>query len=161
MGVDHVGAGPGSIEPQGIFDGLQWRAIVFGVVVDTLLTMVVSMPLLYLFAGPEVFADDEAVARAAEARAYASDAFNVVMLLAGLACTLVGGGVGAARAGLDFVRHGGWVGVGSLLLGVALLTILPAGPHQPLWVEVLGLVLIVPAGALGGRLAAALRDAAR
>jgi hypothetical protein len=72
----------------------------------------------------------------------------------GLGCTLLGGLVAGRRAGRNFVRHGGWVGVGSLALGVTLLALLPEGPRQPAWVEVLGLGLIVPAGMLGGELIA-------
>jgi hypothetical protein len=132
---------------------LKWRAILFGVFVDIIVTAVLSVPLLLAFAGPDFFSENEAISRAAEARAYESDLFNLVFLLFGLVCTLLGAFVGARRAACNFVRHGGWVGAGSLLLGVTLLALLPAGPRQPIWVEVLGLLLIIPAGVLGGQLA--------
>ena len=151
-----MGDGPGSIEPEGLFEGLSGRAIAYGVVLDIVLTILLSIPLVILFGGPEMFSEDADIARAAEARAYASDLFNLASLLLGVACTIVGAFVGARRAGRSFVRHGGWIGVGSLVLGVLMLALLPEGPGQPLWIEVLGLVLVVPAGALGGQLAAAL-----
>ena len=95
--------------------------------------------------------------RAAEARAYESDLVNLISLIAGLGCTLLGGIVAARRAGRSFVRHGGWVGVVSLVLGVALLALFPQETLQPAWVQVLGLLLIVPAGMLGGGVVARFR----
>ncbi len=152
--------GPSPIEPEGVFDGLSWRAVLVGVLVDTVLTVIVSIPILLLFAGPELFSENEATSRAAEARAYESDLVNVISLIAGLGCTLLGGLVAARRSGRNFVRHGGWVGVVSLILGVALLAFLPQEPRQPAWVDVLGLLLVVPAGMLGGGVVARLRGIA-
>lgn len=152
-----MAAGPGSIEPEGVFDGLRWGAILYGVFIDMIVTVVLSVPLYLAFVGPEFFSDDEAAARAAEALAYESVLFNVVAQAFGLACTAFGAFMGARRAGSRFVRHGGWVGTGSLVLGVLLYAALPEGPRQPVWAEIGGLILIVPAGVLGGQLAALLR----
>jgi hypothetical protein len=149
-------AGPGSIDPEGIFDGLRWGAIFYGVVLDTVLGIVLSIPMCFLLIGPEFLSENEAVANAAAAKAYESVLVNLAFLVYGLSCTLIGAFFGARRAGSGFVRHGGWVGVGSVVVGAALHAALPEGPAAPLVFELLGFVLLIPAGALGGQLAASL-----
>ena len=58
---------PPSIEPEGIFDGLRWSAILLGAVLDNVLTNLAILPLLVLFGPAEVFSNDsQAVERAIE-----------------------------------------------------------------------------------------------
>ena len=144
--------GPPPIEPAGLLDGLKWRPIVYGVWVDIILTFVASIPLWFVFVGPDFFSENEDVANQAAIRAYNSDLFNVLDLIVGGLCTVVAALTAARRAGVHFVRHGGWVAGGSALVGVLLLAILPAEPSQPLWVDLVAFIVIVPCGLLADTL---------
>jgi hypothetical protein len=147
---------PPSIEPQGLLDGIHWRAVLFGVVVDTALTVLASGILLLWAAGPEASSLDEEAAAQAIAAALVSPAYLLASLVVGLLATLIGAYAGARRAGASHVRHGGWIAVCSAVLGFALY-LLP-GSHiessLPFWYDAVGLALILPAGLLGGLLAA-------
>ena len=78
----------------------------------------------------------------------------------GLFATLAGAFYGARRAGVLHVRHGGWVAMASLVLGlpVYLNPGVQGSDALPLWVEMLGLAAMLPAGMLGGFLAGVKRD---
>jgi putative membrane protein (TIGR04086 family) len=143
------------IEPDGIFDGLNWGAILLGALVDFALTMVAALPLMLWFAGPAAFSEDEAASERAIDQATQSPEFLLTFLVVGLAATAYGGYVGARRAGAHHLRHGGWVAVASALL--AFLSMLLPGTTEtspsPVWYEALALGLMLPAGVFGGFLA--------
>lgn len=147
---------PRPIEAEGLFEGLRWSAIVRGAVLDNVLTFATSFPILLYFAGAEAFSEDEEIARQAFDQVIGNPGFLACTLVVGLAVTAYAGFWAARRAGLHPVRHGGWTAVASAVLG-SLFLLLPgatAGPAPPLWYDALGLALMVPAGALGGWLAA-------
>ena len=147
---------PPSIEPEGLLEGIRWRAVLFGVIVDTVLTVFASGILLLWAAGPEAYSLDEEVAAEAVAAALVSPEYLLSSLVVGLLATLIGAYAGARRAGASHVRHGGWVAVCSAVLGFSLFLLPGAhtGPTPPFWYDAVGLVLILPAGLLGGLLAA-------
>jgi hypothetical protein len=150
-----------SIEPEGLLEGIKWRAVVLGAVVDIVLTGVAAMILLFWVAGPDAFSLDEEASAQALSAALASPQYLVSGLIAGLLATLIGAYVGARRAGRLHVRHGGWVAVLSTVFAFSLY-LLPGAysePTPPFWYEALGIALVLPAGLLGG-LFAALRDPA-
>jgi hypothetical protein len=145
-----------SIEPEGLLDGMRWRAVLFGVVVDIVLTGVAAAMLILWLAGPDAFSHDEEVAAQALAAALASPQYLVSSLVTGLLATLIGAFAGARRAGIFHVRHGGWVAVVSTVFGFSLY-LLPgvhAEPTPPFWYDAVGIALVLPAGLLGGLLAA-------
>jgi hypothetical protein len=141
---------PPAIEAPGIFTGLRPAAILLGVVVDHLATLVASVALVSVLAAREP--GGAPTEEALDALA-ATPAFLLASLVVGLACTALGGFVGARRAGCAFVRHGGWIGIGSALVALASVAAGSPGPSPPLWVELAGFALVVPAGILGGWLA--------
>jgi hypothetical protein len=148
--------GGGSVEPEGLLSGLDPRAIALGVVVDTVLTILAVFPLVVLFGSEALASEDEAVAKAAFEALVASTDFLVASLAVGLVCTAIGAFVGARRAGCEFLRHGGWIAVGSALLSL-LVEISSAdggSATSPLWVDLAGPLLMLPAGLVGGALAA-------
>ncbi len=150
---------PDAIEPEGLFDGLSVGAIFFGALVDIGATLVSGLVLLLVFA-PEVMSADPAEADAAIQALYASTAFNALELAVGLACTGLGAFVGALRAGLLHVRHGGWIAVTSTALFAFFALAQPpeaSVPSAPFWREALGWILILPAGVVGGLLARAVQ----
>jgi hypothetical protein len=148
---------PPAIGAPGIFTGLRPGAILLGVVVDHLATLLASAALVAALAAREP--GGELSEEALEALA-ATPEFLVASLVLGLACTALGAFVGARRAGCAFVRHGGWIAIGSALVALAGIAAGPPGPPPPLWLELAGFLLAVPAGILGGWLAG-LRAASR
>jgi hypothetical protein len=142
-----------AIEPTGVFEGLKPGAIALGVFVDLATSMLASLLLVALFAAldpPRDGASPEEAAQALEA----SPQFLYASLGVGLLCTVLGGFVGARRAASLFARHGVWIGIGSALVGLLFYGAGGAGaPRPPLWFDLLGFSLLLPAGALGGQLA--------
>lgn len=147
-----MNASPGPISPDGLFDGIQWSAVALGVLVDLLVTFVAGIPILMLLA-PDALGADPATAERAMEEAYRSPDFLLASLAAGLAATAYGAWVAARRAGAHPLRHGGWVAMGSLVLGLLPLVWADAGPAPPAWYDLTGIVLMLPAGLLGGRIA--------
>ena len=96
--------------------------------------------------------DDEVAGQAFDAM-YASWEFLVASVVVGLAATTYGAYVGARRAGVHHLRHGGWVAVVSALIGVGLLVLSGTEPSPHAWLDALSLALMLPAGVLGGLVA--------
>jgi hypothetical protein len=148
---------PSPVEPQGILEGINWRAVLFGAIVDIVLTIFASAIFIFWAAGPDAFSPDEAVAKQAVDAALLSPEFLLFAFVTGTVATAIGAYVGARRAGVFHVRHGGWIAICSALC--SLLFLLAPGatsaPNTPLWYDALGLILMLPAGLLGGRLAEA------
>jgi hypothetical protein len=140
------------IEPEGIFDGLRWDCIVRGALLDIVLTVVGSVPLILFLAGSDAFSEDQHASDQAIERALTSPEGVLWGTLLGLAATLAGSCYGAWRAGQHHVRHGGWVAVVSLVLALPL-SLVSAPRSVPLFYELLGLVGMLPAGLLGGLVA--------
>ena len=143
---------PDPIAPEGLLEGIRWRAVALGVLVDMAVTLVANIPLMALLA-PGTFAEDPTAADQAMEQAYASPEFLIVGFAVGLAATVYGAYVGARRAGARYLQHGGWIAIASLLIGVLPLAFFDLGPTPPLWYEILGAALMLPAGLLGGHLA--------
>ncbi len=154
---------PAPIEPHGIFDGLKWGCIVRGALLDILLTAIASIPLVLLLAGPAAFSENQEVADEAMERALTSPEGLFWGMLIGFSATVAGACYGALRAGTHYLRHGGWVAVVSLALGLPLL-LLPTtqgSAANPFWYDAISITGMLPAGLLGGLLARKFRGADR
>jgi hypothetical protein len=120
------------IEPEGMFDGLSAASIFFGAFVDVAATVILST-LLVVWLAPEVANQDEAATRRALVELAASSSYVASNLALGALCTV---------------------------LGVLITSLEPAPPQDavsgPFWAEVVAWLLILPAGMIGGALAAAL-----
>ena len=150
------------IEPEGILDGLRWGCIVRGALLDIGLTVAASIPLLLVLAGPTAFSEDVDAANEAVDRALTSPEGLFWTMVIGLLATVVGGYYGARRAGSHHLRHGGWVAIVSLTLGLPFL-LLSSGQGDagnPFWYDALSIVGMLPAGLLGGIIARQLGKAA-
>jgi hypothetical protein len=141
---------PPPIEPTGVFDGLRPGAILIGVVVDNLATFAANIFLVSLFAAGVA---DEWTEEVLEPL-LASPEFLLASLVVGLLCTVFAAYVGARRAACFFVRHGAWIAVASAFLALFLYAVAgQQGSRPPLWFDLVGFTLMIPAGALGGLLA--------
>jgi hypothetical protein len=143
---------PNPIRPEGMFDGLRWSWVFRGALLDLALTIAGSIALTLWLAGSAAFSQDEAVAREALERAFSSPEGLAAGALLGLTATLVGAWYGARGAGVLHVRHGGWIAVMSLVLGLPL-QLAGGGSDYPFWYEALGMTAMLPVGMLGGLLA--------
>lgn len=145
---------PPPIEPTGVFDGLRPGAILIGIVVDNLATFAASVMLVSFFAAGLADEHSGELPEGALESLLASPEFLLASLAVGLLCTVFAAYVGARRAACFFVRHGVWIAIGSAISALVLFAIAgPQGPRPPLWVDLVGFTLMIPAGALGGLLA--------
>jgi len=145
---------PSPIEPTGVFDGLRPGAILIGIVVDNLATFVASAMLVSFFAAGMAKEHGGDLPEEALESLLASPEFLLASLAVGLLCTVFAAYVGARRAACFFIRHGAWIAVGSAFSALVLFAIAdPQDPRPPLWVDLVGFTLMIPAGLLGGLLA--------
>ena len=145
---------PTPIEPTGVFDGLRPGAILIGIVVDNLATFFATAMLVSFFAAGLAEEHGGDLPEEALESLLASPEFLLASLAVGLLCTVFAAYVGAKRAACFFIRHGAWIAVGSALSALILFAIAgPQGPRPPLWVDLVGFTLMIPAGVLGGLLA--------
>ena len=151
---------PAPIEPEGLFAGLRWSAILRGAVLDNVLTIVSLFPIMWFVAGAEAFSDDPETASRSIDQALATPEFLLWSFVVGIAITVYAAFWASRRAGVLHLRHGGWTAVASAALA-SLFLLVPdstAGPQAPLWYDALALVLMVPSGVLGGWLASRLAE---
>lgn len=149
---------PLPIEPDGMFDGLRWSAILLGALLDNVLTVLAMIPITLFVAGADALSKNEEVANEAIDRAILAPEFLLWSFVVGLAITVYAAFWAARRAGLSHLRHGGWTAVTSAVLA-SLLLVVPGtatGPEPPLWYNALALTLMVPAGVFGGWVASRL-----
>lgn len=145
---------PPPIQPTGVFDGLRPGPILIGVVVDNLASLLASSILVGLFAAGLADQHGGELPEEALESLLASPEFLLASLVVGLLCTVFAGYVGAKRAACFFVRHGAWIAIGSAFSTLFLYVVAgQQGPRPPLWFDLVGFTLMIPAGALGGLLA--------
>ncbi len=154
---------PSPIEPDGLFDGLRWSPILRGAVLDNVLTLVALVPIMLLVAGAEAFADDEETANRAIDQAIGAPEFLLWSFIVGISITSYAAFWASRRAGVLYLRHGGWTAVASAVLASVFLLApsATAGPQPPLWYDGLAFALMVPAGVFGGWLASKGSEPAR
>ena len=147
---------PSPLEPMGFFTGVNWRSVIVGVVVDMIATFAISMAYDVLFVAREM-GDKGAPSKEALAEYWSSGDGLFAGLLIGLLGTAVGGFYAAYKAGSLQMKHGALVGVGSILLGLLVQDASEQAFKLPDWYLFAGLAGAIPAGALGGFLAEALK----
>jgi hypothetical protein len=146
---------PSPIEPEGVFDGLRWSAILSGAILDNVLTFLILTPLVIYFAGPDALSQNEETSSAAIERVMGAPKYLIGSFVVGTLITTFAAFWAARRAGVSFLRHGGWTAVMSAALALVLF-VLPgasSGPPSPWWYDALAYALMIPAGVFGGWLA--------
>jgi hypothetical protein len=143
---------PPSIEPAGIFDGIRPGAVLLGVVVDTVATIVSGL-LLFAFTVQVVSQHEGDVPEETLDAMVTSPTFLLASLVIGLLCTTLGAFVGARRAACFHLRHGAWIGVGSAVVSLVSYATSTQGEPNPFWFDMMAFALIIPAGVAGGLLA--------
>jgi hypothetical protein len=144
---------PPSIEPAGIFDGIRPGAIVLGVIVDTVATIISGVVLVVVFAIQANWQVDGAVPDDTFDAIVTSPEFLLASLVVGTLCTILGAFVGARRAACFYVRHGAWIAIGSAVVALVSYAVSAQAEPNPLWYDIAGFTLIIPSGIAGGLLA--------
>lgn len=137
------------LEPQGFFSGIRPLAVVIGALVDNVATLLLSLLLLSIVAssyGESLGELDEPALQALSR----DPGVLVSSMLLGSFCTGFGGFMAARIAACHRARHGAFVGLFAVAMGLVSYGSGTAAPHVPLWYDLLGFGLLVPVGALGG-----------
>jgi hypothetical protein len=135
---------PAPIEPTGFFTGIQLRQVITGVMLDTIATYVLGA-LYFTFAVAKGAATNE---EAIAAYWLTSEGLMASLLLGSLG-TAIGGFYAGYKAGRLEMKHGGLVGIGSIIVGL-LMELVAAESELPEWFIGLSLTAAIPAGVLGG-----------
>jgi hypothetical protein len=144
---------PSSIEPTGVFEGLRPGAILIGVIVDTAATILSGIVLVSFFAAHAASQGDGGTSVEEFDAIVTSPTFLLASLVVGTLCTVLGAFVGARRAACFHVRHGAWIAVGSAVIALVSYAASTQAEPSPLWFDLVGFALIIPAGVAGGLLA--------
>ena len=139
--------------------GLKAIPIVLGVVVDWVLTTLLSVSLTRARLDPSVLAlegaEFNAAFNASVENLFRDPGYLVGSLLCGLLATVIGAFIGARNAGTLPLKHGLAVAVASGLSVIVsnLVSGQDTGIAVPVWFNLIGWLLLLPAGVLGGYLA--------
>jgi len=147
---------PPPIEPTGFFSGIKIRPVIIGVVVDIVATMMLST-LYYLIFVAKQLSDSGAMSEEALAQYWSSGEGIMASVVIGTLCTGIGGFYAARKAGALEMKHGGLVGLGSILTGIILQSAGENGTGLNQWQMLIAYASAIPAGALGGSVAEWLR----
>jgi putative membrane protein (TIGR04086 family) len=77
----------------------------------------------------------------------------MVGFLIGTLGTALGGFIAGRKAGRFEIKHGAFVGLGSLIVSFIELTMQEEPPSIPEWFRIISVLAVIPAGALGGYVA--------
>ena len=120
---------------------LRFKAIVWGVLVDTVGTLVVALALFQALAAAGM-SEADIIARMHGVSGL------LLMLILGLGFTLIGGYVAGRTAGRLEILHGAIVAGIGMVLGLFF-----REPGLPLWYEAISFAAMVPIGMAGGYIA--------
>jgi len=132
-------------------------AVVLGFFVDIGATMIFGIVLAIV--GGVGLAAGGAPPEAIDSIVERSAGFQLLGLAGGLACTALGGYVAARFANHAEYANAFAVGVASLVFGEVMLLVQPQ--DYPVWLRLLGDVLVIPAALVGGHLRMLQKRAAR
>jgi putative membrane protein (TIGR04086 family) len=143
---------PPPIEPTGFFTGIKIRPVIIGVAVDILATMLLSTVYFFIFVAKEL-SEPSAISEEALAQYWSSGEGIMASLVIGTFSTAIGGFYAGRKAGALEMKHGGLVGVGSILTGIILQSAGENGTGLNQWQMLIAYAAAIPAGALGGSVA--------
>ena len=144
------------IQPTGFFTGVQIRPIIIGVVVDFIATEVAVYAYFFVYL-PTQLSKEGKVSGDAITQYMSTNEGLMIAFMIGILGTALGGLVAARKAGAFEVKHGAFVGLGSLIVSFILLLLPEEIPPLPEWYRFLSVVAVIPAGALGGYVAEAFK----
>jgi putative membrane protein (TIGR04086 family) len=147
---------PSPVEPTGFFTGIQVLPIIVGVVVDYIATYAAMYAYFFVYVAEELSKRGEISPEVITAYML-SDEGLIIGFVIGALGTALGGFVAARRAGKIEIKHGAFVGLGSLIVSVIEQAMQEEPVVLPEWFRFLSVISIIPAGALGGFVAEMLK----
>jgi putative membrane protein (TIGR04086 family) len=151
-----MGTPPPRIEPSGFFTGVQIGPVIVGVVVDYIATQLAMYAFIFGYLAKELSQQGE-MTEEALAKYMESPEGLTVMLVIGCLGTAFGGFIAARRAATLEIKHGAFVGLGSLIISFVQHAMQEHSLQLPEWFNFVSIVAVIPAGALGGYAAELLR----
>jgi len=152
-----TGTPPSPVEPTGFFTGMQIRPIIAGVVVDYVATYAAIYAYFFVYMAEKLSKQGE-VSFEAITEYMLSDEGLMIGFVIGALGTALGGFIAGYKAGKLEIKHGAFVGVGSLIVSFVEETIREESLPLPEWFRFLSIVAIIPAGALGGLVAGMFKE---
>jgi putative membrane protein (TIGR04086 family) len=147
---------PSPIEPTGFFTGVQIRPIVVGVVVDYIATYAGTYAYFFIYLAKELSKQGEVTGDQITDYMTSPEGLMIGFAIGALG-TALGGFVAAFKAGKLEIKHGALVGLCSLILSFIEQSLQEETVPLPQWFRFLSVLAIIPAGALGGFVAEALK----
>jgi hypothetical protein len=148
----HTGTPPRPIEPTGFFTGVQIRPVVVGVVVDYIATYVGMSAFFFFYLANQAAKNGELSPEAIAEYMTSLEGLTVGFVIGALG-TALGGFVAGRKAGAFEIKHGAFVGAGSLTVSFLEQLAQEGSAPMPEWFRALSILSIIPAGALGGYVA--------
>jgi putative membrane protein (TIGR04086 family) len=152
-----TGMPPPSIEPTGFFTGVQIRAVITGVVVDYISTYVAMTVFVFGYLAKELAKNGEVTSELIAQYMASPEGLRVALIIGSL-CTALGGFIAARRAKTLEIKHGAFVGLGSLIISFLEHLMNDQPVPLPEWFQFVSILLVIPAGALGGFVAGLLKE---
>jgi hypothetical protein len=140
---------PGPIGPSGFFSGVEIRPIITGVVVDFVATYVAFYAYFFVYMAQELAKEGDVSVDQIMEYMTSPEGLAMAFVIGTLATALGGFVAGWKAAGLE-IKHGGLVGAGSLALSFLEQALFGETVELPEWFRMLSILVIIPAGALGG-----------
>jgi hypothetical protein len=140
------------VQPTGFFTGVQIRPVILGVVVDYIATYAVIYAYVFLFLAKQLSKEGE-VSSDAVAQYMSSNEGLMIGFALGALGTVLGGFVAALKAGNFEIKHGAFVGLGSLIVSFIEFSMQEEVTPMPEWFRFMSIIAVIPAGALGGYVA--------
>lgn len=138
-----------AFELNQLFSGVKPGWVLLGVAADWLLTILFGGAIFPMFADPNIAELDQEALAAHIASIEQDPAYIAISLLFGSLATAVGGYVAAQKAQQVHLKHGLWVALAS---GASILLVSGGSWNtaMPLWVVIMGWLLLIPSGIFGG-----------
>jgi putative membrane protein (TIGR04086 family) len=140
------------VQPTGFFTGVQIRPVIIGVVVDYVATLIGIYAYFFMYLPYELSKQGEVSSEAINDYMMTTEGLLIGFVIGTLG-TAIGGFVAARKAGNFEIKHGAFVGLGSLIVSFIEQLMQQEFVPLPEWFRFLSVVAIIPAGALGGYVA--------
>ena len=147
-----TGRPPSPVEPTGFFTGVRVRPVIVGVVVDYIATYAAMYAYFFVYLANELSKRGEVSPEVIAEYMFTDEGLMIGFVIGALG-TALGGFVAARRAGKLEIKHGAFVGLGSLILSAIEQAMQDEPTVLPEWFRLLSVLSIIPAGALGGYVA--------
>jgi putative membrane protein (TIGR04086 family) len=151
---------PPPIEPAGFFTGVQIRPVITGVVVDYIVTYVAMAAFVFGYLAKELAKKGEVTEKLIAEYMVSPEGLTVALVIGSL-CTALGGFIAARKANTLEIKHGAFVGAGSLIVAFIEQLMQEQPAPLPEWFRFVSIVVAIPAGALGGYVAGLLKGSAK